>query len=236
MLIRYLFNQIRTSLKYLFAIVLLAGFFTTPAFAQDVNNPSVIIDTLEISAEEFNTVLRDAPIISLDDVHSTSWQVTIDNNLLYANPDGNAALRIYNQDPSGTEFIEVGMGSQPDNKLWVAVKTPKEGYIVVFRDLDRGWYPDAKLIISYTDRAGLTVNNGARIVVTNLDIDVFAFDSYSVHGMEGSTDPPAVNSGTMIVEFLSGDPAENIFALYPFFLAVGLFVIVGALILTKKRH
>ena len=222
-------------MKYLFAIVLLTGFFITPAFAQEMKNPSVIIDTIEIPAEEFNTVLRDALIVSFDDAHTISWQVTIDNNLLYANPNGNAVLRIYNQDPSGTEFIEVGMGSQPDNKLWVAVKTPKEGYIVVFRDLDRGWYPQAKLIISYTDRAGLTVNNGSRIVVTNLDIGVFAFDSYSVHGMEGSTDPPAVNSGSMIVEFLSGDPAKNVFALYPFFLAIGLFVIVGALILTKKR-
>jgi len=101
--------------------------------------------------------------------------------------------------------------------------------------LDRGWFPEAKLIISYTDRAGLTVNNGGRIVVTNLDIDVFAFDSYSVHGMEGSTDPPAVNSGSMIVEFLSGDPAENIFALYPFVLAVCLGAIVIVLIRTKKR-
>jgi len=221
--------------KYLFALVLLAGFFITPAFAQDLNNPSVIIDTIEIPAEEFNRVLRDAPIIPLDDVHAISWQVTIDNNLLYANPNGDAVLRIYNQDLSATEFIEVGMGSQPDNKLWVAVKTPKEGYIVIFRDLDRGWYPEAKVLMSYTDRAGLTVNNGGRIVVTNLAIDVFAIDSYSIHGLEGSTDPPAVNSGSMIVEFLSGDPAKNIFALYPFFLAIGLFVIVGALILTKKR-
>ncbi len=222
-------------MKYLFALVLLAGFFITPAFAQDMNNPSVIIDTIEIPAEEFNRVLRDAPIIPLDDVHAISWQVTIDNNLLYANPNVNAVLRIYNQDHSATEFIEIGMGSQPDNKLWVAVKTPKEGYIVIFRDLDRGWYPEAKVLMSYTDRAGLTVNNGGRIVVTNLAIDVFVIDSYSVHGLEGSTDPPAVNSGSMIVEFLSGDPAKNLFALYPFFLAVILFVIVGALILTKKR-
>ncbi len=222
-------------MKYLFVIILLAGFFITPAFAQDMKNPSVIIDLIEIPAEEFNRVLRDAPIIPLDDVHAISWQVTIDNNLLYANPSGDAVLRIYNQDHSGTEFVEIGMGSQPDNKLWVAVKTPKEGYIIVHRDLDRGWYPEAKLLISYTDRAGLTVNNGGRIVVTNLAIDVFAFDSYSVHGMEASNDPPAVNSGSMIVEFLSGDPAENIFALYPFFLAIGLFTIVGALILSKKR-
>ena len=58
-------------MKYLFAIVLLAGFFTTPAFAQEMKNPSVIIDTIEIPAEEFNIVLRDAPIIPLDDVHAT---------------------------------------------------------------------------------------------------------------------------------------------------------------------
>jgi hypothetical protein len=221
--------------KYLFVIILLAGFFITPAFAQDMKNPSLIIDLIEIPAEEFNRVLRDAPIIPLDDVHAISWQVTIDNNLLYANPNGDAVLKIYNQDLSGTEFIEIGMGSKPDNKLWVAVKTPKEGYIVIFRDLDRGWYPEAKVLMSYTDRAGLTVNNGGRIVVTNLAIDVFAIDSYSVHGLEGSTDPPAVNSGVMIVEFLSGDPAKNLFALYPFFLAIGLFAIVGILFFTKKR-
>ncbi|HJJ22872.1 MAG TPA: hypothetical protein OQH54_04060 [Nitrosopumilus sp.] len=221
-------------MKYIFTIILLAVFFITPAFAQEMKNPSVIIDTLEIPAEEFNVVLRDAPIIPLDDIHGISWQVTIDNNLLYANPNGNAVLRIYDQE-SSDEFIEIGMGSKPDNKLWVAVKTPKEGYIVIFRDLERGWYPEAKLAMSYTDRAGLTVNNGARIVVTNLDIDVFAINSYSVYGMEGSTDPPAVNSGSMVVEFLSGDPAKNVIALYPFFLAAAIGGIVVVLFLTKKR-
>jgi hypothetical protein len=162
--------------------------------------------------------------------------VTIDNNLLYANPNGNAVFRVYNQDLPGTEFIEIGMGPQPDNKLWVAVQTPKEGYIVIHRNLERGWYPDAKLIMSYTDRAGLTVNNGVRIVVTNVDIGVFAINSYSVYGLESSTDPPAVNSGSMIAEFLSGDPAKNAFALYPFALAVGIFAIIGVLLLTKKRR
>lgn len=221
-------------MKYLFAIILLAGIFVYPAFAQEDKNPSLIIDTLEIPSDEFNTVLREAPIRVLDDVHAVSWQVTIDNNLLYANPLGNAVLRLYDQE-NRDEFIEVGMGPQPDNKFWVAVQTPKEGYVVVHRDLDRGWYPEAKSIISFTDRAGLTVNNGARIVVTNLDIGEFAVHSYSVHGMEGSTDPPAVSSGSMIIEFLSGDPAKNVFALFPFYVAAGMGVIVAILFITKKR-
>ena len=220
-------------MKYLF-LVLFLGFFITPAFAQELSNPSLLLDTIEIPADEFNQILRDAPVVMLDDVHAVSWQVTIDNNLLYANPNGNAVLRIYDNE-THDEFIEVGMGAQPDNKFWVAVQTPKEGYIVVHKDLDRGWYPQAKSIVSYTDRAGLTVNNGARIVVTNLDIGTFAIDSYSVYGMEGSSDPPAVNSGSMIIEFLSGDPAKNAFALFPFYVAAGVGIIVGVLFLTKKR-
>ena len=221
-------------MKYFFALILLAGIFASPAFAEEIDNPSLILDKLEIPSEEFNRVLRDAPIVPLDDIHAVSWQVTIDNNLLYANPSGNAVLRLYDEKTTD-EFIEVGMGPKPDNKFWVAVQTPKEGYIVVHRDLDRGWYPQAKSIISFTDRAGLTVNNGARIVVTNLDIGEFAINSYSVYGMEGSTDPPAVNSGSMIIEFLSGDPAKNVFALFPFYVAAGMGVIVLVLFVTKKR-
>ena len=220
-------------MRYLFALILLSGIFTTPAFAQEVN-PSLIIDEIEIPSEEFNRVLRDAPVVPLDKIHAVSWQVTIDNNLLYANPDGNGVFRLYDAN-NEDEFIEVGMGSIPNNKFWVAVQTPKEGYIVVHSDLERGWYPEAKSIISFTDRAGLTVNNGARIVVTNLDIGEFAIGSYSVHGMEGSTDPPAVNSGSLLLEFLSGDPSKNAFAMFPFYVAAGIGVIVGVLFLTKKR-
>ena len=221
-------------MKYLFTIILFLGIFVSPAFAQEEKNPSLIIDTLEIPSDEFNTVLRESSIRILDDVHAVSWQVTIDNNLLYANPNGNAVLRLYDQ-ATHDEFIEVGMGSKPDNKFWVAVQTPDEGYIVVHRDLDRGWYPQAKSIVSYTDRAGLTVNNGARIVVTNLDIGKFEIESYSVHGMEGSTDPPAVNSGIYLAEILSGDPGKNMFAFFPFAVAAGVGILVGTLYLTKRR-
>ncbi|RNJ75539.1 MAG: hypothetical protein EB829_05320 [Nitrosopumilus sp. H8] len=214
-------------------LILLAG-FAPAAFAQGQINPSLIINTVEIPADEFNTVLREAPVRQLDRVHATSWQVTIDNNLNFVNPDGSSVFRLYD-DESADEFIEVGMGAQPDYKFWVAVQTPKEGYVVIHHDLERGWYPQAKSIISYTDRAGLTVNNGARIVVTNLDIGVFAIASYSVHGLESSTDPPSVNSGIMIAEFLSGDPAKNIYSLYPFYIAAAIGVIVGFLFITKKR-
>jgi len=220
-------------MRYLIALIFLSGFFISPAFAQEVKNPSIIIDTIEIPFNEYNKISRDAIVVDLENDHSISWQITIDNNLVYENPNGNGVFKFY--DKNSEKFVEIGMGAPPHEKFWVAVNTIKEGYVVVQSDTERGWYPATKIIISYTERGGLTVNNGARITVSNLNIGSFEIDSYSVHGMEGSTDPPAVNSGSMIVEILSGDPSENVFAFFPFYLAAGIGALVGILFLTKKR-
>jgi hypothetical protein len=220
--------------RYLFALILFSGFVISPVFAEEVKNPSLIIDKIEIPSDEFNKILRDTDIVAMQRIHAISWQVTINNNLVYANPNGTAVLRIYDKD-NPEKIVEIGMGAKPDEKFWIAVQTPKEGYIVVHRDMERGWSPLAPIIVSYTDRAGLTVNNGERIVVSNLDIGIFAIASYSVHGMESSTDPPAINSGSMNIEFLSGDPAKNVFHLFPFYVAAGVGILVGVLFLTKKR-
>lgn len=220
-------------MRNLIALIILSGFLITPAFAQEIKNPSIIIDTIEIPFNEFNKISRDAIMVDLENDHAISWQITIDNNLVYENPNGNGVLKLY--DKNSDKFIEIGMGAPPDEKFWVAVNAEKEGYVVVQSDTNRGWYPAAKIIISYTERGGLSVNNGARITVSNLNIGSFVIDSYSVHGMESSTDPPATNFGSMIVEFLSGDPSENVFALFPFYLAAGVGILVGVLFLTKKR-
>jgi hypothetical protein len=220
--------------KYLLVLILFSTFTILPVFAEESKNPTLIIDTIEIPSYEFNKILRDANTVQMQRTHGISWQVTIDNNLVYANPDGNAVLRIYDKE-NPEKLVEIGMGSQPNEKFWIAVQTPKEGYVVVHSDLERGWSPLSKTIVSYTERAGLTVNNGARIVVSNLDIGTFAIDSYSVHGMESPNDPPAINSGSMIIEIISGDPAKNPLALFPFYVAAGVGILVGILYLTKKR-
>ena len=220
-------------MRILIVLIVLSGFFIMPAFAQEIKNPSVVIEIIEIPFQDFNKVSRDATIVDLDNDHAISWQLTVDNNLVYAHPNGNAVLKFY--DKNSEKFVEIGMGSPPDKKFWVAVNTVKEGYVVVQSNLERGWYPATKLIISFTERGGLTVNNGARISVASLNIGSFVIDSYSVHGLEGSTDPPAVNSGSMTVEFLSGDPGQNIWAFFPFYITGGLVFLIGFLYLTKRR-
>jgi hypothetical protein len=220
-------------MRYLIVLIILSGFFIMPAFAQEIKNPSVVIEIIEIPFQDFNKVSRDATIVDLENVHAISWQLTVDNNLVYAHPNGNAVLKFY--DKNSEKFVEIGMGSPPDKKFWVAVNTVKEGYVVVQSNLERGWYPETKLIISFTERGGLTVNNGARISVASLNIGSFVIDSYSTHGLEGSTDPPAVNSGSMTVEFLSGDPGQNIWAFFPFYITAGLVILIVVLFLTKRR-
>ena len=155
---------------------------------------------------------------------------------MYANPDGNAAIRFYDL-TNQEKFIEIGMGSPPQEKFWVAVQIPDDtGYVVIHSKQERGWIPNSLQILAYTEKAGLTVNNGERIVTTNLDIGSFQIGSYSVFGMESLTDPPAINSGKFILEFMSGDPSQNQLALFPFYLAGGVGVIVAILLVTKKRN
>jgi len=220
-------------MKYILAITLLAIILFNPAFAQS-ENPSLIVYNEEIPYYDFNRVARDTVIMEFDDVHEISWQIILENDLMYANPDGNAVLRFY--DVSGPEtFIEIGMGSPPDHKFWIAAQLPDVGYVVIQKLLERGWTPEARVTIAYTDQAGMTINNGIRIVVSNLDIGVFAIDSYSVHGMESSTDPPAANSGNLKFELLSGDPGKSPVHLFPFYVTAAVAAIAGIMFLTKKR-
>ena len=222
-------------MNYFIVLTIVFSILIIPAYAQTQQNPSLTLETIEISASDFNVVSRDSLVVDLETPHSVSWQVTIRNDLNYANPDGNAVIRFYDF-VNPEKFIEIGMGSDPDEKFWVAVQIPDDpGYVVVHSKLERGWKQELTQILAYTERAGLTVNNGERIVLSNLDVGSFKIGSYSVFGMEGSTDPPAVNSGNLQLEIMSGDPAQNQLHLYPFFLAGGLGVIVAVLLVTKKR-
>ena len=222
-------------MKYIIFLSIFFSILIIPAYGQTQQNPSLTLETIEISGNDFNTVSRDAIVVDLEKPHTVSWQVTIRNDLNYANPDGNSVIRFYDF-VNPEKFIEIGMGSEPDEKFWIAVQIPDDpGYVVIHSKPERGWKQELTQILAYTERAGLTVNNGERIVLSNLDVGSFKIGSYSVFGMEASSDPPAVNSGNLQLEIMSGDPAKNQLHLFPFFLAGGLGVIVAVLLVTKKR-
>ena len=74
-----------------------------------------------------------------------------------------------------------------------------------------------------------------RTVLSNLDLSPFAIKSYSVYGMKGSTDPPAVTDGIYTVKIISADYGDNPLSLFPFVVTGILGVVVAVLIFSKKR-
>ncbi len=221
-------------MNYKIPLILLISVMIYPASALEQSNSTLSMVNFDIDYNNFNKPSRDQIIIPFQDIHDVSWQVDLVNELMYGNPNGNGVIRFYDATIED-KFIEIGMGSPPNKKFWIAAQLPDEGYVVVHDKLERGWLPGAKVILAYSDTAGLTVNNGGRIVLSNLDIEGFEIKAYSVWGMEASQDPPAVTAGYLNLEILSGDPKEGPLHMFPFILVGCLGVGVVILLVTKKR-
>jgi len=227
-------------MKYLLIIFL--AFTIIPAFGQEPmigdylepSNPSLIIQQTEIPYSEFNKVKSNMVIVDFENIHAGSWQAELHNDLLYGNPEGDAVIRIYDLDIP-EKFFEIGMGSHPRYSYWIAADVPETGYVLLYSAYENGWAPGNPTKITYSEQNGLFVDNGLRTVLSNLDISPFAIKSYSVHGMKGSTDPPAVTDGVFTVKIISADYGENPLSIFPFVVTgiIGAGVII--LIFSKKR-
>ncbi len=205
-----------------------------PAFAQSPMNKSEHLDTVEVPSNAFNVISHNATVFYLEHEHATNWQIEIQNKLFYANPNGNAVIRLY--DNLNTEkYVEVGMGSQPDYKFWVAVNTPIDGYFVIHEERNNGWSPDKIITVQHSSNSGLSITVGQKTVVDQLDVAGFTIKNFAVYGMGSSTEPPAINSGSMILSFLSGDPIQNPIFYMPMIVLAGTAALIIVLIKTKKR-
>lgn len=236
MLTRFLLKPI--SAKFVQKSVVLSFLLLVPIFpvyAQVTSNPSVHMESVNISYEKFNVISSNANSGSFSNEHARNWQLNIKNQITYANPQGNAVIRLYDGEDR-TKFIEIGMGSPPDMKFWVAVQNPELGYAVLHDQKKTGWNHDDEIIVVYSDQNGLTIHNGKRIVVSNLSLDYYKIKDFSMFGMESSTDPPATNSGDLILNIISGNPAANPLFYLPYILAVSIGVIIVILLKTKKRN
>lgn len=235
MLTRFLLKPI--SAKFVQKSIVLSFLLLIPIFpvyGQIESNPSVQLEAVDISYDKFNVISSNANSGSFENEHAKNWQLTIKNNIIYANPLGNTVIRLYDG-VDKEKFIEIGMGSQPDMKFWVAIKNPEVGYAVVHDQTRSGWNYDDEIIAVYADDVGLTIHNGKRIVVSNLSLDYYKIKDFSVYGMESSTDPPATNSGNLILNIVSGNPAANPLFYLPYMLAGIVGVIIVILLKTKKR-
>lgn len=221
-------------MRIILVVLLLATPFL-PIYAQESTmNKSVHYDNVEIPYAAFNVVRDNATVIKLPHEHVTNWQLTIENKLVYSNPNGSAIIRIY-EDPKQQKFIEIGMGSPPDRRMWVAVNTPEDGYFLLHEEKTGGWTPGQIVTVQHSSNGGLSASIGQQVLVDNLDVAGFTVRDLEVAGLDSSTDPALASSGTVSVSIVSGDPAANPIFYMPFIVVAVTGVLIGILIKTKKR-
>lgn len=205
-----------------------------PAYAQEFANPSLIFQSIDVPPQDFNRVAADAVIIPFEKSHPINWQITFQNDLIYGNPKGSAIVRLYDANDM-EKYVEIGMDAPSERRFWAGFHRADIGYVPAVRVDQGGWSSDAKIIVGYGDSPGLSISNGKRIVVSNLNLDGFVAGAYSVHGMLESSDPPAINSGTFTIEAMSGDVSKNPFQHYPFYATIGVAAIIVTLLVVKRR-
>ncbi len=224
--------------RTIFAVLLLITPLLPAAYAQEESstmNKSVHYDTLEIPAAAFNVIRDNATVFNLPHADVTNWQLTIQNKLTYANPNGNAIIRLY-EDPKVQKFIEIGMGSPPDYRLWVAVNTPEDGYFLIHEEKTGGWSPGKIVTVQHTSNGGLSASIGQQVLVDNLDVAGFTVRDIEAAGMDSTSSPPSTSSGDVSITIVSGDPAQNPIFYMPFVIVGVTGLLIGVLIKTKKRE
>ena len=216
-------------------VVLLLVTPLLPVYAQQsVMNKSLHYDTVEVPYSAFNVVRDNATVIKLPHEHVTNWQLTIQNKLNYSNPKGTAIIRLY-EDPSQAKFIELGMGSPPDRRLWLAVNTPQDGYFVLHDQKTGGWSPDEVITVQHSSNGGLSASMGQQVLVDNLDVSGFTVRDFEVAGLDSVSDPPTTSGGSVSLSFVSGNPAANPIFYMPFIVVGVTGALIAVLIKTKKR-
>jgi len=201
---------------------------------QSTMNKSEQYDLVDVPSSAFNVVRDDATVFRLAHEHATNWELEIQNKLVYENPNGNAVIRLY-EDLTKQKYIEIGMGSPPDHRFWVAVNTPEDGYFLIHDDKTDGWVSGQVVTVTHSSNSGLSVSAGPSVKVDSLDVAGFTVRAFTVYGMDSTTDPPAVNSGNVTLSFVSGNPAANPIFYMPTILLVGTVALIIVLMKTKKR-
>jgi hypothetical protein len=215
-------------------VFLLANLLLPACAQQSTMNKSEQYDMVDVPFSAFNVVRNDATVFRLAHEHVTNWQLEIQNKLMYENPNGSAVIRLY-EDLSKQKYIEVGMGSPPNHRFWVAVNTPEDGYFLIHDDPIDGWSPGQVVTLTHSSNSGLSVSVGPSVKVDSLDVAGFTVRAFTVYGMDSASNAPAANSGNVTLSFVSGNPAENPIFYMPTILLAGVGALVLVLLKTKKR-
>ena len=174
-------------------------------------------------------------IYTFDQPKQPSWILAIQNNLSYVPREG-ARTIIKIQEPAPSEkYIEIAMYGDQSKRFWVAVNTPEAGYARLY-DSDEGWSDEGTISVTHSENGGLSVTNGQRIVLDNLDVNGFTAASISVYGNDENMTLANAYAGTIAFEILFGSFEQSSVYYVPFAIIAGVGgIIIGLLVLKKRK-
>jgi hypothetical protein len=177
---------------------------------------------------------QDPLVYTFDEPKEPNWIVTLQNNVSYVPREG-ARTIIKIQEPAPSEkFIELAIYGDQSMRYWVGVNTAEAGY-ARFYDSENGWSTQNPISVTHTDNSGLIVTNGQRIVVDRLDVGGFAAASIQIYGNDRNSTLANTYAGEMGFQVLFGRFDQSPIYFVPIAVGVGIFGLIGGLLIIKKR-
>lgn len=214
-----------------------------PLLASAQNNQAFDIikskgsESFTLPYDATNRTVKDPFIYKYDQPKAPNWILDIHNGLSYtAAPGVKTVIKIQEPTPS-QKYIEIVMFGDQSRKFLVSVNTPDTGYYRVYNGELGGWTTESAVTLTHDSNGGLSVTDGKRTVVAELDLQGFSVGSIAVYGNDesGSTFQNA-NGGNISFQVLYGDFKDSQLYLVPAAIMAGLGGIIGAILVFKKRQ
>lgn len=221
-------------------LLLVVSVFLLPAlaFAQSQEDFQVVkterSESFVIPYAASNRNEQDPLVYTFDQPKQSSWIVAIQNNMSYIPREGVRTIIKIQEPAPGEKFIELAMYGDESKRYWVAVNTPEAGYARMY-DSENGWSTEQPVSVTYTENSGLAVTNGQRIVLDRLDVGDFAAASIVIYGNDKNSTLANAYAGDIAFQVLFGSFNQSPLYFVPFAIIAGIFGLVAALLIFKKR-
>jgi hypothetical protein len=192
-------------------------------------------ETFSFPYSASNRPADDPLVYAYDEPKSTSWILTISNNVSYVpREDAKTIVRIQEPTPS-EKYVEIAMFGGESMRYWVAVNRPESGYERLHANDRDGWSTENAISLWYNPNSGLSVTDGRRIVLDRFDMDGFTVSSIAVYGRDNATSLDNAYQGKITFELLFGNIQDSPIYLVPAAVMAGVGGVVFALLMLKKR-
>jgi hypothetical protein len=184
-----------------------------------------------------NHDIKNPLVYTYDQPKTSSWIITIRNNLTYVEtPGAKTVVKIQEPSPS-QKYIELVMYGDQSRKFLVSINEPDKGYSRIYNGDLGGWSTDLQPITLGEDpNQGLSVTDGKRTVVDKLDINGLSVGSIAVYGNDDANSTAQnATAGSISFDITYGSFDQSKLYFVPAGVMIGIGGLMIGLLIFKKR-